>query len=191
MRNDSLVLSVPYTTYTISPAYSREKWRTEAMACAAIEALEVNRLDRDRNGRRGAGIGALIGIGGACAGVALMEDPDQWASSVLEPAVLAAGLGGIHGYVVGAGGKPAVYGLLAGVAVGVPIGASWREGDMPGWGAALIGAGLFGEIGLVIGTLAGAMAPADAWEELPLDRIRVGIRPSYHHGAVLSVWWNH
>jgi hypothetical protein len=66
-------------------------------------------------------------------------------------------------------------GFLAGAGVGALVGATACTGGdlyIPE-ACALIGAGLFGAIGIPVGTLIGAAVRTDRWEAIPLDRIRV------------------
>jgi hypothetical protein len=86
--------------------------------------------------------------------------------------------------------KYAGIGLVAGAAVGAMAGAaSYDDGDaLFGRGAlAAIGATMLGSLGGVIGLLSG-IVHSDPWQEVPLDRTRVGIvAPPGGHGTRLGL----
>ena len=56
--------------------------------------------------------------------------------------------------------------------------------------ASLVGAGLFGAAGAAAGALIGLAMKTDRWERLPVDRVRVGIRPAPSGAGVqVSLAW--
>ena len=56
--------------------------------------------------------------------------------------------------------------------------------------AFLAGAGIFGAAGAGVGALAGLAVKTDRWERVPVDRVRVGIRPVAHGaGMQVSLGW--
>ena len=72
-------------------------------------------------------------------------------------------------------------GLLAGAAVGVPMGFAYANDDgcagLAKWACAPLGAGILGASGALIGALVGSQIQSDHWKEIPLDRLRVSVAP--------------
>jgi hypothetical protein len=72
-------------------------------------------------------------------------------------------------------------GLLAGAAVGVPMGFAYANDDgcagLSKWACAPLGAGILGASGALIGALVGSQIQSDHWKEIPLDQFRVSIGP--------------
>ncbi len=79
-------------------------------------------------------------------------------------------------------------GLAAGAIVGGIVGSDWPDIPEPGW---LVGAAYLGSIGLVagagLGAIIGAVSKSDRWQTVPLDQIRVSLRPNDHLGLAVSV----
>ncbi|UCE18091.1 MAG: hypothetical protein JSV84_14705 [Gemmatimonadota bacterium] len=124
---------------------------------------------------KGAGIGLLVGAaGGYLVGTFVDVDP---------LAKLCAAIGGtVNGAIIGATGRNATYGFVAGMVIGGFIGGSTREGDLAMRDAILLGAGLFGEIGLILGAIAQLFGWGQYWEEVPLEKIQIGIVPNSENG---------
>jgi hypothetical protein len=84
-------------------------------------------------------------------------------------------------------GRGALIGSIVGVASGAIVGVAVAKGPSTcedlGWpepcGArlALTGGLLFGASGALVGTVIGALIKTDRWEEVPLDRLSVGLAP--------------
>ena len=84
-------------------------------------------------------------------------------------------------------GKGSVIGLLAGAGIGFAIGST--KGPFGDTGSKETGAGLaalFGLGGLMLGGTIGSTIRTEEWEEVPTDRIRLGLLPHRHGGLALS-----
>lgn len=142
---------------------------------ASVTRLDVSRgkVSRGKNALKGAGIGLLVGGAGGYVVEASVEG-DQ----AIAPIVGAIG-GAVNGSLIGASGKYATIGFLSGAVAGTLIGLAMdKEGDdtdAQTW--ALIGASFGGEIGILLGALAGLSSETERWEKVSLDRVRVGISP--------------
>jgi hypothetical protein len=91
-------------------------------------------------------------------------------------------LGEIHQFEVSRGQKSRWLmglgiGFVGGAAIGAVVGYTTDpEGnDLPPEGAAVIVGGLGAAVGGLLGTIIGSTIKSDRWEEVPLDRLRVGI----------------
>ena len=80
-------------------------------------------------------------------------------------------------------GKGSAIGFLGGAVVGWFLPSGNLEEDEYGGGP--IGAAILGGAGLVIGAIVGGIG-YEQWEEMPLDRIRIGISPQRQGGMMLS-----
>ena len=78
----------------------------------------------------------------------------------------------------------AFIGLVSGAAFGWLLGST--EASLEGPPAEYVGAVVFGGIGFVVGAVVGP-GTTDRWEKVPLDKLRVGILPSYNRGLAFSV----
>ncbi len=85
------------------------------------------------------------------------------------------------------------YGLLVGAATGAVIGAASGDDDPSTWFAmsagekAAVGAISLGLLGGIVGGVIGLSSPGERWEEVPLDRLRVGPSPVTADGVAVSV----
>ena len=150
---------------------------TMEVPVGTIRKLELSRgpVSRKRNGFRFAGAGLLIGgVGAYGIGEAVSDGP-------LKQAYLYIGLGAVggavNGYALGACGRRATFGFLGGAALGAIIGASSsKQMDLPTENAALLGAGVLGQLGLLAGAVWGALSdPGERWQTISLDKIDFSI----------------
>jgi hypothetical protein len=94
-------------------------------------------------------------------------------------------------------GEGALVGGLAGAALGglavAALAEALCEYDSDCSGSAegyLVGIGVFGAAGAGVGALTGLAIKKDRWERLPVDRVRVGIRPAPAGASVqVSLAW--
>lgn len=147
---------------------------------SSITSLEMSRgrVSRVKNGLIGSGIGFGSGIlSGLIIDRILYSDYDEtWRLMVT-----GAGVGILNGFIIGATGKYATIGYLAGIVIGV-IGHA--DSDLA---SAILGVAFSGEIGIIIGGLAGLFKDSERWEDVPLQHIRLGILPHGGHGITFSV----
>ncbi|UCE18094.1 MAG: hypothetical protein JSV84_14720 [Gemmatimonadota bacterium] len=155
-----------------------------AIPLGLVESFYISRgrVHRGKNGLKGAGIGFLIGGAGTFTVAAMSDDPR------LIYGVVGGGIGGLDGFLIGATGKNATYGFLAGALIGFIIGSvgSDVEADLPEGSLSLMGAGFFGQIGMIFGAIVGATSSGERWEEVPLDRIQISVAPNSEKGFSLS-----
>ncbi len=85
------------------------------------------------------------------------------------------------------------YGFLVGAVTGTVIGAASGDDDpsqffsMTAGEKAAVGAVSLGLLGGIVGGVIGLSSPAEKWEEVPLDRLRVGPSPVTADGVAVSV----
>lgn len=135
--------------------------------------------------------GGVIGLGaGTAAGVIsvllMQEDEPRWQFAV--PYALG---GTLIGTSIGYGGNAATRGMGLGFLIGAGAGAlvgavadlegtDWARRDF-----VLLTAGFGAALGLVVGPIVGIVT--SGWQEVPLDRARVGFVPQRHGGLGLGV----
>ncbi len=139
-----------------------------ALPLDSVTKLEVSRGRRLSS--QGAAIGAAIGGGFLL-----------YASRNAAAGALGAGLGALLGGSRRARMEAGI-GLLAGAFSGAFIGLASGD-DPPGFFSftavekAALGAFVLGGLGGVIGLIAGTVSPGEAWEQVPLVRLRLGFAP--------------
>ncbi len=87
--------------------------------------------------------------------------------------------------------KNAGYGFLIGAATGAAIGGlvgtnKADQWDMPVGFSVLLGTGFGGGVGMLTGVVAGLIMDADRWEEVRLERIRLGVVSHGENGFTLT-----
>ena len=90
-------------------------------------------------------------------------------------------------------GKGAGVGLLIGATVGAVIGIGSTDDCSSSQGICvggnefiLVGGVILGGIGSAAGIIIGSFIHTEAWEEMPIDRIRLGISPQHQGGLAFS-----
>ena len=92
-------------------------------------------------------------------------------------------------------GKGAILGLLGGGALGAVVlhtkcdSFFFESGECDAnekWGAALLGAGVGGVVGIIAGVTIGGATSTERWARVPLDRLDVSILPQRPGGLALS-----
>ncbi len=174
------VLSINADTLMLS---KKELHAPLAISLDSMTRLELS-LGRGRSLKKGLKVGAFSLLAGAGAGYigALATDDLH----PLAYGAIGAGIGGLDGFLIGASGKHATYGFLSGAVIGLVIGAAARSGDISTGGSALGGAAILGEIGMITGGIARIVLDADRWEQVPLERVRMGVLPQSEKGIALS-----
>lgn len=88
-------------------------------------------------------------------------------------------------------GNGALIGFVSGAVIGAAMGAAPCPENayvcIEGWEGAALGGGVLGAVGAGLGALVGAVMRTDRWEEVPLDRLRVGLAPQKELGLMVSV----
>ena len=142
-----------------------------------------------KKGLKGAGIGFLVG-----AGVPLLDSDNDYDIAVFAASAVVGTV--VGGTIEGGGrnaGKVGLIGALVGAPLGAAIGFVMSEPCQPdAWMCfgpefyAVMGATGGVVVGGMVGLLAGAFIPADQWERVSLDRLRVSFAPR-RDGASVGV----
>lgn len=159
-----------------------------SLSFSSIIKLEVS-LEKAFEAKKipvGAGLGFLSVYGPFCAYRLITgSHVDQVGKKIV---LLTAGIAAFSGGMYAAGGKSARkwgrYGFLAGAVSGYILGSLLfvDPGENTGFDAGIHTAPVLGIIGLGIGSLIGAHQ-GEQWQEVPLEKIRVGLNIPRHGGV--------